>query len=49
MESYRKSVAAVVGALVVVLGALNVPVAEGLPEAVVALLTAAAVYFAPND
>lgn len=49
MEKYRKAVTATVGAAVAVLGVLGVPVAGGLPEAVVALITAALVYVIPND
>ena len=49
MEAYRKAIVAVVGAVVVVLHAAGVEVAEDVSESVIALATAALVYVVPNE
>lgn len=52
LKPYRKAVVAVVAAAVTVAHAFGVPVAESLPDKVVALFDAVAaflVYFVPNE
>jgi hypothetical protein len=49
MSPYNKTVVAVVGALVVLLNAAGVEVAEDISESVIALVTAALVYLVPNE
>ena len=49
MDSYRKAIVAVVGAIVAVLHASGVEVAEDVSESVIALATAVLVYVVPND
>lgn len=49
MSQYRKTVAAVVGALIVIANQAGVEVAEDISEAVITLVTAALVYAVPND
>lgn len=49
MKSYRKVVAALVGALVVFLHNEGVDVAEDVSEAAITLITAALVYLVPNE
>ncbi len=49
MNPYRKTVVAVVGALVVIANQAGVEVAEDVSEAVITLVTAALVYLVPND
>ncbi len=48
MSKYRKAIVAVVGAVVAILGAAGVVVAEDVSESVIALATAALVYLVPN-
>ena len=48
MSKYRKAIVAVVGAVVAILHAAGVEVAEDVSESVIALATAALVYFVPN-
>lgn len=49
MSRIRKAAVAAVGAVVTILAAFDVPVAEDVSEAVIALVTAALVYLVPND
>lgn len=49
MSAYRKAIVAVVGAVVAVLGAAGVEVAEDISQSVIALATALLVYIVPND
>jgi hypothetical protein len=49
MSPYRKAIVATVGALVAILHAAGVEVAEDVSEGVIALATAALVYFVPNE
>ena len=49
MPAYRKAVVAVVGAVVAILNAAGVPVAADVSQSVIALATAALVYFVPNE
>jgi hypothetical protein len=48
MQKYQKAIVAVVGAVVAVLNAAGVPVAEQVSESVIALATALLVYVVPN-
>lgn len=48
MERYHKAIVAAVGAVVVILNASGVEVAEDVHESVIALATAALVYIVPN-
>lgn len=49
MSAYRKAVVATVGAVVAILNAAGVPVAEEVSQSVIALVTALLVYVVPND
>lgn len=49
MSKYRKAVVAVVGAIVAILSAAGVEVAEDVSESVIALVTALLVYVVPNS
>lgn len=48
MSKYNKAIVAVVGAVVAVLHAAGVEVAEDVSESVIALATALLVYIVPN-
>lgn len=49
MNKYRKAIIAVVGAVVAILHASGVEVAEDVSESIIALVTALLVYIVPND
>jgi hypothetical protein len=49
MSPYSKAIAAVVGAIAAVLVAFNVDVSEELQAAIITVVTALAVYFAPKN
>lgn len=49
MSNYRKAIVATVGAVVAILNAAGVAVAEDVSESVIALATALLVYIVPND
>lgn len=49
MSNIRKAIVATVGAVVAILSAAGVEVAEDVPGSVIALATAALVYLVPNE
>lgn len=49
MAAYRKAIVATVGAVVAILNAAGVPVAESVSESIIALATALLVYVVPNE
>jgi hypothetical protein len=49
MSPYSKAIAAVVGAIAAVLVAFNIDVSEEVQAAVITVVTAAFVYFAPKN
>ena len=49
MPKYRKAIVAVVGAVVAILHAAGVEVAEDVSQSIIALATALLVYLVPNE
>jgi hypothetical protein len=49
VKRYQKAIVAVVGAVVAVLHAAGVEVAEDVSESIIAIATAALVYLIPNE